>query len=185
MHVQVAQLVGEVIPTRVQLSFSQLQNFAADVAAERNLSYYFWGHVDAAVLASREGALFADEALGCMDRIAAEQPSWGVVYFRYDTFAAFRTDVARAVRWDTFIHHYLSDCDWCAACIGAPQRLPCAPRLHARVRLRHAAGHQLRALPKYLGRHASRLWFACLAQVSARARRWLGHCGRQRGLQCL
>ena len=57
---QVGQLVGEVIPTRVQLSFSQLQNFAADVAVERNLSYYFWGHADAAVLGSHESALFGE-----------------------------------------------------------------------------------------------------------------------------
>ena len=39
-------MVGEVISTRVKLSFSQAQNFIADIALERNYTYYFWcvGH---------------------------------------------------------------------------------------------------------------------------------------------
>ena len=35
-------MVGEVISTRVKLSFSQAQNFIADIALERNYTYYFW-----------------------------------------------------------------------------------------------------------------------------------------------
>ena len=80
-----------------------------------------------------------------MDRVAAEQPSWGVVYFSYDTFAAFRTDVARAVRWDNFIHHYLSDCDWC----GEPALAP-SWAWHAypfRTVASHAAGNSAGLVP--------------------------------------
>ena len=35
-------MVGEVIPTRVKLSFSQAQNFISDIALERNYTYFFW-----------------------------------------------------------------------------------------------------------------------------------------------
>ena len=57
-------MVAEVIPTRVQLTFAQLQNFIADIAIERNYTYYFWGHADVALLASNATASFAEETLG-------------------------------------------------------------------------------------------------------------------------
>ena len=56
--------MAEVIPTRVQLSFSQLQNFIADVAIERGYDYYFWGHADVALMASNATSSFTDEILG-------------------------------------------------------------------------------------------------------------------------
>lgn len=58
-------MVAEVIPTRVQLTFSQLQNFIADVAIERNYEYYFWGHADVALLASSASSSFSEEIFGC------------------------------------------------------------------------------------------------------------------------
>jgi hypothetical protein len=57
-------IVGEVIPTRVQMTFSQLQNFIADVAVERGYDYYFWGHADVVVLASNASSSFAEEVFG-------------------------------------------------------------------------------------------------------------------------
>ena len=54
-------LVGEVIPTRVRLTFSQAQNMIADIAIERNYTFYFWGHSDVALLASNATAVFAEE----------------------------------------------------------------------------------------------------------------------------
>lgn len=38
----VVRLVGEVIPTRVKLTFSQAMNFASDIAMERDYTYFFW-----------------------------------------------------------------------------------------------------------------------------------------------
>lgn len=61
---QVQSLVAEIIPTRVQLTFSQLQNFIADVAIERDYKYYFWGHADVALMASNATASFSEEVLG-------------------------------------------------------------------------------------------------------------------------
>ncbi len=61
--------MAEVIPTRVQLSFSQLQNFIADVAIERDYDYYFWGHADVALMASNATSSFTDEILGWAARL--------------------------------------------------------------------------------------------------------------------
>lgn len=63
---QVSAIVGEVIPTRSQQTFSQLQNMIADIAVEREYTYYFWGHADVAVLASNASASFSEEVLGCV-----------------------------------------------------------------------------------------------------------------------
>lgn len=51
----------EVIPTRVKLTASQAQNMIADIAVERNYTFYFWGHSEVALLASNANASFADE----------------------------------------------------------------------------------------------------------------------------
>ena len=59
----VNQMVGEVIPTRVQLTFSQCQNFIADISTERNYTYFFWGHSDVALLASSPQRGFAEEVI--------------------------------------------------------------------------------------------------------------------------
>ncbi len=57
----VKQMVGEIIPTRVQLTFSQCQNYIADISAERNYTYSFWGHADVALQASSPDQTFAEE----------------------------------------------------------------------------------------------------------------------------
>ncbi|CAL8471124.1 g10666 [Coccomyxa elongata] len=105
-------LVGEVIPTRVRLTFSQAQNIIADIAIERNYTFFFWGHSDVALLASNATTLFAEEVMACMEKVMAEEADWGVVFFRYDWFSAVRTEVVRVVRYDTFITVYKSDCDF-------------------------------------------------------------------------
>ena len=61
VYAGVNALVGEVIPTRVLLTFSQAQNMIADIAIERNYTFYFWGHSDVALLASNASAVFAEE----------------------------------------------------------------------------------------------------------------------------
>lgn len=59
--------MGEVIPTRVRLTFLQAQNMIADIAIERNYTFFFWGHSDVALLASNATALFAEEvSLHCL-----------------------------------------------------------------------------------------------------------------------
>ena len=112
---QVGAMVGEVIGTRVQLTFTQLQNFIGDIALERNLTYFFWSHADVGALSRNATASFGADVIGCMDRVIAEQPRWGVVFFKYDNFAAYRTEMLRETRWDVFLQHYLADCDFYAS----------------------------------------------------------------------
>ncbi|BDA45364.1 hypothetical protein COCOBI_07-1510 [Coccomyxa sp. Obi] len=109
---KVNAIVGEVIPTRVQLTFSQLQNFIASIAIERDYNYYFWGHADVALVASNASASFAEEVLQCMDHVMDHHPDWGILYFKYDWFSAIRTSLVRQVKYDIFITVYMSDCDF-------------------------------------------------------------------------
>ena len=69
-HAVVKQMVGEIIPTRVQLTFSQCQNYMADISTERNYTYFFWGHSDVALLASSPKQTFAEEVSRCIIRLA-------------------------------------------------------------------------------------------------------------------
>ncbi|CAL5224061.1 g6686 [Coccomyxa viridis] len=115
----VNELVREIIPTRPSgLSFSQLQNVIADIAMERNYTYYLWGHSDIAVMASNATALHSAEVLGCMERIMSQEPSWGLAFFAHegvnckDHLQATRTAMARDLQYDTFITVYFSDCDY-------------------------------------------------------------------------
>ena len=50
--------------TKVQLSFSQLQNFMGQLAIDLQLTFYFWGHSDVAVLPSNASSSFSEEVLG-------------------------------------------------------------------------------------------------------------------------
>ena len=61
--VQVTALVGEIVPTRAKLTFSQLQNFMAGDAISKNLTYFFWGHADVALMPSNATASFSQEVL--------------------------------------------------------------------------------------------------------------------------
>jgi hypothetical protein len=61
---QITTLVGEVIPTKVTLSFSQLQNFMAQMAVDRQLTFYLWGHADVAVLPSNSTYRLSEEVWG-------------------------------------------------------------------------------------------------------------------------
>ncbi|KAK9901254.1 hypothetical protein WJX75_002645 [Coccomyxa subellipsoidea] len=108
----VVALVGEVIPTRVRLTFSQAQNMIGDIALERNYTFFFWGHSDVALLASNVSAVFAQEVMACLERVMAESPNWGILFFHYDWFSATRTEVVCEIKYDTFITVYKSDCDY-------------------------------------------------------------------------
>ena len=60
---QVQSMVAEVMRTRVKLTFSQLQNYIADVAIERDYPFYFWGHADVAMTASKPKASISADIL--------------------------------------------------------------------------------------------------------------------------
>ncbi|KAK9901260.1 hypothetical protein WJX75_002993 [Coccomyxa subellipsoidea] len=105
-------MVGEVIATRARLTFSQSQNYIADIAIEREYEYYFWGHSDVVVFPQNTTTSFADVAVTCAEAAMSAKPNWGIMYFMYDWFSAIRTDLVRQVQYDTFITVYMSDCDF-------------------------------------------------------------------------
>lgn len=69
--VQIRCMVGQVITTKVQLTFSQLQNFIGQIALELQLTFYFWGHSDVAVLPSSASMSFSEEVMGCESPFSA------------------------------------------------------------------------------------------------------------------
>ena len=83
----VNQMVGEVIPTRAQLTFSQCQNFIADISLERNYTYFFWGHSDVALLASSPEKGFAEEVT---ETDTDKQDSAGLIQHFLIVASAFR-----------------------------------------------------------------------------------------------
>ncbi|BDA45280.1 hypothetical protein COCOBI_07-0670 [Coccomyxa sp. Obi] len=105
-------MVGEVIATRARLTFSQSQNYIADIAIERDYEYYFWGHSDVVVFPQNATTSFAEVAVACAEAAMSAKPNWGIMYFMYDWFSAIRTDLVRQVQYDTFITVYMSDCDF-------------------------------------------------------------------------
>ncbi|CAL8471123.1 g10665 [Coccomyxa elongata] len=109
---RIRDMVGEVIATRARLTFSQSQNYIADIAIERDYAYYFWGHSDVVVFPQNTTTSFAEVAVACAEAAMSAKPNWGIMYFMYDWFSAIRTDLVRQVQYDTFITVYMSDCDF-------------------------------------------------------------------------
>ena len=62
---QIRCMVGQVVGTKVQLTFTQLQNYMGQLAIDLHLTFYFWGHTDVAVLASNATVSFSEEVLRC------------------------------------------------------------------------------------------------------------------------
>lgn len=61
---------------------------------------------------SKNSCQTAGQVMECMEKVMATKPKWGIVFFNYDWFSAVRIEVAREIRYDTFITVYLSDCDY-------------------------------------------------------------------------
>lgn len=99
-------LIYQTTPTG--LTFSMLQNVAMELATQSGLQFYFWQHADV-VIVSDDKDTFASQAFEHAKRAPND---WGVLFFAYDWFAAFKTRAVRKVPWDQGINHYFSDCDF-------------------------------------------------------------------------
>lgn len=73
---QIRCMVGQVMATKVQLTFSQLQNFMGQLALDLQLTFYFWGHTDVAVLPSNASSSFSEEVLRCIAVAASSDEGW-------------------------------------------------------------------------------------------------------------
>ncbi len=62
--------------TKVQLTFTQLQNSMGQLALDLHLTCYFWGHSDVAVLPSNASSSFSEEVLRCDAAAALSDGAW-------------------------------------------------------------------------------------------------------------
>lgn len=113
-----------IIQTPTLLSFSQLQNFLLRLALAHNWRFYFWSHMDVAVLSDEAASPFssfhkrvlsilADLHVTSLDAAAApESDTWALKYFTYDWLTLINVGPWRKIgAWDNFIPYYASDCD--------------------------------------------------------------------------
>ena len=68
--------MGQVLATKVQLTFSQLQNLMGQLSLDLQLTFYFWGHTDVAVLPSNASSSFSEEVLRCIAVAATSDEGW-------------------------------------------------------------------------------------------------------------
>lgn len=99
-------------------TFAQLQNFYLSEAINNGLDFYFWGHMDVAVLSHEEDPTSKSLYMRAVETVReAQKPDykdnpWAIQFFAYDWLAAVNT--ARFVEiggWDTMISYYGTDCD--------------------------------------------------------------------------
>ena len=99
-------------------SFAQLQNFYLSEAINNNLDYYFWGHMDVAVMSHEEETPFKSLYMRAVETVReAQKPDykdnpWAIQFFAYDWLAAVNTKrFVEIGGWDSMISYYGTDCD--------------------------------------------------------------------------
>lgn len=112
-----------VISTPTYLTFSQLQNFYLHSAIERDLEYYFWGHMDVIAISQED---YKDPGTGKFINFYARavqdlrntvnahgrRGRWAIRFYAYDRLALVNRFAYEEVGgFDTQIPYYGTDCD--------------------------------------------------------------------------
>ncbi|KAF7504728.1 hypothetical protein GJ744_001797 [Endocarpon pusillum] len=113
-----------ILQTPTLLSFSQLQNYFLRTSMSHNWRYFFWSHMDVAVLSDEETEPYKSFYNRVMDILndlglsspdathASSSETWALKYFTYDWLTLINVSPWRKIgQWDTFIPYYSSDCD--------------------------------------------------------------------------
>ena len=115
-----------ILQTPTLLSFSQLQNYFLRISVSYGWRYFFWSHMDVAVLSDEEASPYKSfytrvldivHELGLSSLDATAHPSaapetWALKYFGYDWLTLINVAAWRKIgAWDTFLPYYGSDCD--------------------------------------------------------------------------
>lgn len=116
-----------ILQTPTLLSFSQLQNFFLRTGMAHNWRFFFWSHMDVAVLSDETaqpyqsfyqrvlnilGDLGIDDLNAADDASAPSTERWALKYFTYDWLTLINVAPWRQIgQWDVFIPYYSSDCD--------------------------------------------------------------------------
>lgn len=126
----------------VPLSFAQTQNWMLSIA-EGDSDYegfYLFCHADAE---AGEGTV--QKLVEMAQRLTSEGTKWSACFTAYDALAAFNTEAFRAVGgWDTFLEHYLSDCD-----MYLRLRLAGYPTFESNLPVKHTPSQTLQSDPEY------------------------------------
>jgi hypothetical protein len=100
------------------LNFAQLQNFFLRTALSEGWDYYFWSHMDIAVLSYEDRIpyrSFYDLTLGFLrdtNITNGDEGNWAIKFFDYDHLTLINVHAWRKIgQWDTFIPYYATDCD--------------------------------------------------------------------------
>ncbi len=113
-----------IVQTPTLFSFAQLQNYFLRTAMAHGWAFYFWSHMDVAVL-SDESVVpyksFYAQVLEILGDLGVHGPDmstatlsndWALKYFTYDWLTLINVESWRTIgAWDPFITYYTSDCD--------------------------------------------------------------------------
>ena len=124
-HDRLTRLLGVNVITMPSLqSFAQLQNFYLSQSIADNLTHYFWGHMDIAVLSREEEEPYKSLYMKAVDVVRevsapdymknddGTQDRWAIQFFAYDWLAMVNVQSFRDVgAWDSMVGYYGTDCD--------------------------------------------------------------------------
>lgn len=108
--------------TPTLLTFAQLMNFYLRVSMAHGWGYFFWSHMDVAILSDEDAQPYRSFYARVLDILAdlgitaldAEPRSdkWAIKYFTYDWLTLVNVPAWRKIgTWDPFIPYYTTDCD--------------------------------------------------------------------------
>ena len=116
-----------ILQTPTLLSFAQLMNFYLRISIAQQWQFFFWSHMDIAVLSDETSTPYKsfhrrvldilDEAgLSKRDGSGTEgrkvKNTWAIKFFSYDWLTLVNVEAWRTIgQWDTFIPYYGGDCD--------------------------------------------------------------------------
>ncbi|EXJ57218.1 hypothetical protein A1O7_07565 [Cladophialophora yegresii CBS 114405] len=114
-----------ILQTPTLLSFAQLMNFYLRVSMAHGWRYFFWSHMDVAVLSDEDAKPYKSfyarvlEILGTdlhvsalHDDIPGNGDEWALKYFTYDWLTLVNVAAWRKIgAWDPFVPYYATDCD--------------------------------------------------------------------------
>ncbi|KAG0642267.1 hypothetical protein HOY80DRAFT_917866 [Tuber brumale] len=104
-----------IITTPTLFSFAQLQNFFLYTAIRREWAYYYWSHMDSAVLSDEEQQPYKSLYQRIIENWASmdKKEKWAIKLFEYDRLALVNVAAYKDVGgWDTQIPFYKTDCDF-------------------------------------------------------------------------
>lgn len=116
-----------ILQTPTLLNFPQIMNFYLRLSIAHHWQYFFWSHMDVAVLsdeAAEPYQSFYQRILGILRDLGIRDPTsldgarkiesdgWAIKYFSYDWLTLVNVGAWRKIgQWDNFIPYYSSDCD--------------------------------------------------------------------------